>query len=387
VNDQRSPTDVVIVGGGAIGLAVGWRAAERGLAVVVLDRAQPGEGTSRVAAGMIAPIAEAAPKEPGLLALASESARLYPAFVQALLATGAPDPGYLDSGTMLVARDPDEAAALERELAFRQSLALPVRRLRGSEARALEPALAPTLRLALEIPDDHAIDPRALVGALVHALAAAGGELRGGAEVIELICDGDHVRGVRLAGGEVLEADQIVIAAGPWSAQLPGLPEAARIRLRPVKGQVLALRDPNGPGLLGRVIRMQPGYLVPRGDGRYALGATVEERGFDTTVTAGGVFELLRDAIELVPGVGEFVIEELMAGTRPGTPDNAPVIGPGAVGGLHWATGHYRHGILLAPVTAELVAAALAGEQLPALAEPFHPARFAPVASAGTAGR
>jgi glycine oxidase len=307
--------------------------------------------------------------------------------VEALLATGAPDPGYLDSGTLLVARDPDEAAALERELVFRQSLGLPVRRLRGSEARALEPALAPTLRLALEIPDDHAIDPRGLVRALVHALGAAGGELQPHAEVTELVCDGGRVCGVRLAGGELLEADQVVVAAGPWSAQLPGLPEAARIRLRPVKGQVLALRDPGGPGLVQRVIRMQPGYLVPRGDGRYALGATVEERGFDTTVTAGGVFELLRDAIELVPGVAEFVIEELMAGTRPGTPDNAPIIGPGVLDGLHWATGHYRHGILLAPVTAELVAGVLAGEPLPALAKPFDPARFAPIASAAAGAR
>ena len=387
MNDRRSPTDVVIVGGGAIGLAVGWRAARRGLRVVVLDRAVPGEGTSRVAAGMIAPIAEAAPKEPALLALASQSARDYPAFIDELRATGAPDPGYRRCGTLLVARDPDEAAALERELAFRRSLELPVRRLRGSEARALEPALAPTLRLGLEIPDDHAIDPRALVRALAHALVSAGGELRAHREVAELVCDGDRIRGVRLAGGELIEAEQVVIAAGPWSAGIPGLPEAARVPLRPVKGQILGLRDPSGPGLLERVIRMQPGYLVPRGDGRYVLGATVEERGFDTTVTAGAVFELLRDAIELVPGVGEFVVEELMAGIRPGTPDNAPVIGPGLLDGLHWATGHYRHGILLATVTAELVAGALAGEPLPALAEPFDPARFAPIQSAGARGR
>ena len=127
--------------------------------------------------------------------------------------------------------------------------------------------------------------------------------------------------------------------------------------LRPVKGQILRLHDPAGPGLLTRVLRMSPGYVVPRGDGRYVLGATMEERGFDTTVTAGAVFELLRDAIELVPGIAELVIDELIAGLRPATPDNAPAIGPGALDGLHWATGHYRHGILLAPITAELLAA------------------------------
>jgi glycine oxidase len=383
VSDQRPSPDVVVVGGGAVGLAVGWRTARRGLRVVVLDRSIPGGATSRVAAGMIAPIAEAAPTEPAMLALASESARRYPAFVAELLATGAPDPGYLHCGTLLVARDADEAAALDRELAFRRSLELPVRRLRMSEARALEPALAPTLRLGLEIPDDHAIDPRALVRALAHALVHDGGELRPHTGVTELVCASDRVRGVRLATGELLEAEHVVVAAGPWSGALEGLPEAARVPLRPVKGQILGLRDPNGPGLLERVIRMQPGYLVPRGDGRYVLGATVEERGFDTTVTAGGVFELLRDAIELVPGVGEFAVEELMAGIRPGTPDNAPVIGAGVLGGLHWATGHYRHGILLAPITGELIAAGLDGETLPALAEPFAPSRFAAVAGVG----
>lgn len=379
MSDQRPPTDVVIVGGGVIGLAIGWRAQRRGLRTVVIDRATSGEATSRVAAGMIAPIAEAAPKEPAVLALSTESARRYPEFVRELMEEGGPDPGYRRCGTLLVARDLDEAAALERELAFRQSLGLPVRRLRPSEARSLEPALAPTLRLGLEIPDDHAIDPRALVQALAEAFDRAGGVRRQHSEVTALVCDQNRVHGVALADGTVIDAEQIVVAAGPWSGEVRGLPKAARVPLRPVKGQSLALRDPNGPGLLERVIRMQPGYLVPRGDGRYVLGATMEERGFDSTVTAGGVFELLRDAIELVPGVSEFVVEELMVGTRPGTPDNAPIIGAGVLRGLHWATGHYRHGILLAPITADLIAGALAGEPLPELAAPFDPTRFAPL--------
>ena len=383
MTEPRSSTDVVIVGGGVIGLAIGWRLQRRGLRAIVVDRAVSlGEATSRVAAGMIAPIAEAAPKEPAVLALSRASAQLYPSFVEELIAEGGIDPGYRRCGTLLVARDADEAAALDREHAFRRSLDLPVARLRASEARALEPALAPTLRLALEIPDDHAIDPRALARALSQAFARAGGEAWLRSEVGEVICDDDRVRGVRLVGGGEIEADHVVVAAGPWSGEVPGLPEPARVPMRPVKGQSLGLRDPAGPGLLQRVIRMQPGYIVPRGDGRYVLGATMEERGFDTTVTAGAVFELLRDAIELVPGVGEWVIEELMAGTRPGTPDNAPIIGRGVLEGLYWATGHYRHGILLTPLTAELVAAGLAGEAVPELALPCDPTRFAPVARA-----
>jgi glycine oxidase len=189
--------------------------------------------------------------------------------------------------------------------------------------------------------------------------------------------------GVRLATGDRIEADQIVIAAGVWSSSIPGIPPDARVPLRPVKGQTLRMHDPGGPGLLTRVLRMSPGYVVPRGDGRYVLGATMEERGFDTTITAGAIFEQLRDAIELVPGIGEWVIDGLVAGLRPGTPDNAPVLGPGALEGLQWATGHYRHGILLAPVTADALAATLAGEALPEVSAPFGAQRFAGVAVGG----
>jgi glycine oxidase len=374
--------DVVIVGGGVIGLVVGWRAAQRGLRVTLLERGEPGAGTSRVAAGMIAPIAEAAPREQALLALAIRSAHQYPSFVAELRDATGVDPGYLHCGTLFVARDADEAEALKREQAMRESLGLRVRRVPASEARRMEPALAPSLRAALEFADDRAIDPRRLTAALVAAFTNAGGWLRAGAEVAELLAGEDGVHGVRLADGELIRAAQVVVAAGPWSAQLPGLPARARIPIRPVKGQLLRLRDPSGPGLLTRVLRMQPGYLVPRGDGRYVLGASVEERGFDTTVTVGPVFELLRDTIELLPGLGELVIEELLAGIRPGTPDNKPLLGPGAVPGLHWATGHYRHGILLAPVTAEILADALTGQAPSELARECAPTRFGPVAVA-----
>jgi glycine oxidase len=375
---HKSP-DVVIIGAGVIGLAVAWRAAQRGLRVAVLERGEPGCAASYVAAGMIAPISEARTIEQPSLTLGLASARAYPGFVQELGQATGDDPGYLACGTIAAARDQDDAAALDRELAMRQGLGLPVRRLLATEARRLEPGLAPVLRLALEVPDDHAIDPRRLTATLARAVARAGVELRTGANVAEVTITSGRVAGVRLASGERLVADQVVVASGAWSGALGGIPDHARVPIRPVKGQIMRLRDPAGPGLLSRALRIQgSGYVVPRGDGRYVLGATMEERGFDTTVTAGPLFELLRDAIELLPGLSELVIDELIAGLRPSTPDNAPAIGPAVIPGLHWATGHHRHGILLAPITAEIMAGVLAGDTPHAeLAAPFAPARFA----------
>ena len=344
--------------------------------MVVVERDTPGGASSWVAAGMLAPITEASPAERPLLQLGLASAGAYPSFVDELRRVSGIDPGYSRCGTLVVARDGDEAEALDRELQLRRALGLPVVRLRASQARRLEPALAPSIRLALEIEDDRAIDPRQLTVALVEALRREGGELRAGAEVSELSVSEGQARGVLLPGGELLRAEQVVVAAGVWSGLLGGIPDGARVPIHPVKGQILRMRDPAGPGLLSRVLRMEGGYLVPRGDGRYVLGATSEERGFDTAVTGGAVFELLRDALELVPGVAELVIEELAAGLRPGTPDNAPVIGPGVVPGLHWATGHYRNGILLTPITAEIVVAGLLGDRPHELAAPFAPSRF-----------
>jgi glycine oxidase len=375
--EQQHSPDVLVIGAGVIGLAIGWEASRSGLRTQVLDRAEPGSGTTGVAAGMLAPVSEAAFGERALLDLNLASAALYPSWIEELTeASGGIDPGYLRCGSLLVAHDRDQAEALERERAFREEEGLRVSRLLPTRAREREPALAPGVRLALEAPDDHAIDPRALVGALSAAIGRAGGDLRPGVEVRELLRDGDRVGGVRVAGDERLPAGSVVVAAGCWSVDLDGLPDEARPPVRPVKGQLLRLRDPAGPGLLRSVVRSEEAYLVPRGDGRYVLGATVEERGFDTTVTAGATFELLREAIEMVPGVTELEVEAALAGLRPGTPDNAPIIGSAALEGLLWATGHYRHGVLQAPVTAQAIVAELTGEQAPAAAAPFTPARF-----------
>jgi len=345
---SASAFDVAVIGGGVIGLSVAWRARARGLSVVVFDRAELGGGTTRVAAGMLAPVSEADAQERALLTLGLESARMLRAFADELRDVTNLDVGLRTEGTLAVARDADEKAALERELDLRDRLGLRAHRLLASAARALEPALAPSIRLAAEFPDDHSVDPRAVTAALVAACDRAGVALRPGTEVTSI---------------DKLDAEQVVIAAGPWSAGLVPLP------VRPVKGQTIRLR---GTELLQRTLRFEGGYLVPRADGRIILGATVEERGFDTAITALAVHDLLRDAAELVPGVLECEVEELVAGLRPGTPDNAPLIGR-VDDRVVVATGHHRNGILLAPVTARLVAAELAGE---AEDHVFSPHRF-----------
>jgi glycine oxidase len=197
--------------------------------------------------------------------------------------------------------------------------------------------------------------------------------------VTGLLSDDLQVRGVALQGGERVPAEHVVVAAGAWTGGLEGIPAQAMIPVHPVKGQVLRLHDPAGQGLLTRVIRTGSSYLVPRGDGRYVLGATMEERGFDTTVTAGAMFELLRDAAEVVPGISELVVDELIAGLRPATPDALPAIGAGALPGLHWAVGHFRNGILLAPVTAQIVLAEILGEEPPDVAGPVAASRWHPI--------
>lgn len=363
---QGESLDVAIVGGGVIGLSVAWHAARRGLRVCVLERGTLAAEASHVAAGMLAPVTEAEFGEDDLLRLTLAAAERWPAWAAELGRASGRDPELRRCGTLMVARDADEAEALERLLEFRRALGLDVERLRPSAARRLEPALAPTVRLAAYVQSDHAVDPRALCEALAEAARRAGASIRTGAEVERV-----HRDAVELADGERVEAAEVVIAAGAWSGGLADMP------VRPVKGQLLRLRDPGGPGLAERVIRMETAYLVPRGDGRYVLGATVEERGFDRAITALALHDLLRDAAEVLPGILELEVEEALAGLRPGTPDNAPLLGRLSSEGPILATGHHRNGILLAPVTGEIVAGLLAGEELPQLAAPFTPARFA----------
>lgn len=316
-------TDVLIVGGGIVGLAVAHRARQRGLDALVLDAGET--PAAHVAAGMLAPVTEAEFGDDVSLAL--ESAERYPAWAAELGVE------LREAGTLVVARDADDAGTLDRLHAFRTQLGLAAERLLPSAARRLEPALAPTVRLALHVPTDRSVDPRALLDALRARVTVKRAR-------VTAISDG----AVTTDDG-VLRAPEIVLAAGAWSGAL-GAP------VRPVKGQILRLRG--DAGLVDRTVRTVDGYLVPRGDGRYVLGATVEDRGWDPHPTAGGVYEILRDMSEVVPGVLELDVEELSVGFRPATPDNEPLI-ERREDGVIVATGHWRNGILLAPATADHV--------------------------------
>ncbi|MCX5213416.1 glycine oxidase ThiO [Kitasatospora sp. NBC_00240] len=381
-------TDVLVVGGGIIGLAVAWRARQRGLGVVVVDPA-PGGGAAQVAAGMLAPVTELQYGEEPLLKLGMASNERYPAFATELEEASGLSTGYRACGTLAVALDSDDREELRELHAFHGRLGLDSAWLTGRECRKLEPMLAPGVRGGLHVTDDHQVDGRRLAAALVAACERAGVLLHR-AEVAELLVTGGRATGARLSTGGLLGAGQVVLAAGPRSHLLPGLPEGVLPAVRPVKGQILRLRVPEAyrPFLsrnVRAVVRGQHLYLVPREDGELVIGATSEEQGYDTTVTAGGVYELLRDAHDLVPGITELPLVETSAGLRPGSPDNAPLLGPTALPGLVAATGHYRNGVLLTPVTGDLLAEYLATGVTPELAAPFSPGRFAAGPSAAGA--
>jgi len=369
---DRGTYDVVVVGGGAIGLCCAWRLAQAGAKTVVLDRAEPPAGATRVAAGMLAPIGELAFGEPELLRMTIAAAEVYPAFVAELEAATGLDSGYARHGALHVALDRDEASELRRVHDLQRSLGLGAEWLPPRRCRELEPGLTPSFNGGVHAPDEAAIDPRLMTAALLAALAREGVEVRGGTEVVAPILDGERLEGVRTAAGEELRAGHVVLATGAWAGAESWLPEAARPPVRPVKGEILELRSPDGAAPCERIVASERVYLVPRPDGRLIVGATTEERGFDATVTAGGVHELLREAYRLLPDIAEMELIEAMAGLRPGTPDNLPLIGHGDLDGLILACGHYRNGILLAPLTGEAVAGVVAGKPLP---EPLAPAQ------------
>lgn len=372
--------DVVVIGAGVIGLSIAWQAARRGLRTVVVDPA-PGRGASHASAGMLGPVMELRHGEQELLQLSLASAQRYPSFVAELEEQAGQPAGYRPCGTLAVALDPDDRAFLAELHAYQSSLALASEWLTAQECLTLEPALVPAIQGGLRVDGDHQVDNRMLVRALITACERSGVELLRQA-VAELVVEGGGAAGVRLADRTDLRAPSTVLAAGCWSGTLAGLPPEVAPPVRPVKGQILRLQMPDGGApFLSRtvrgVIRGSSLYLVPRTHGELVIGATVEEMGYDTRVTAGGVYQLLRDARELVPGIAELPLVETLAGLRPGSPDGAPMIGPSALPGLVVATGHYRHGVLLAPATADAVAETLATGAVPAAVRPFSPQRFA----------
>ena len=347
--------------------------------MLVVDRADAaGAGTSNVAAGMLAPVTEADFGEEGPLRVNMLARERWPAFAAELEeVTGLPT-GHRDSGALVVAADRDDAESLHRLHDFQRALGLGSEWLTPSRCRALEPGLSPRIAGGILAPQDGSADPRATV----RALARAAEEVELGVDVEAIEHEGGAVSGVRTSAGTI-GCDRVVIAAGPWSAALAPLGEGPPVR--PVKGQIIELRTRGAmANPFERVLRTPRCYLVSRGDGRVVLGATVEEQGFDTAVTADGVFRLLEAAWEVLPEVGELELVRARAGLRPGTPDNAPVVGPGELDGLIWATGHWRNGVLLAPLTGDAVAALLAGDALPSELEALSPRRFAPRAAAAS---
>ena len=371
----HSASRVAIIGGGAIGLSIGWRLAQAGCRVDLFDRGEAGHGASWAAAGMLAAGIEAEPGEAALTNLNRRSQALWPGFAAELEAASGVPIGLRREGTLWVALTRDDAAQLRFQFDFQRGIGIVLHWLSGAQAREREPHLHPNAPAAVFSPDDHQVDNRRLVRALALAFVRAGGRLHERTEVTGFDLVGGRVAGV-LTAERSSAADTVVLAAGAWSPDLPGLPEAARPPVRPVKGQMLALAmDPAAP-LLRHVIWTQRAYLVPRTDGRLIVGATTEERGFDARLTAGGMLALLDGAWRTVPGVEELEIVESWAGFRPGSRDDAPVLGESGVAGLVLATGHHRNGILLTPVTAEAMSRTiLTGVSDPVIAD-FSRARF-----------
>ncbi|MEU6643114.1 glycine oxidase ThiO [Saccharomonospora sp. NPDC046836] len=359
---------VAVIGAGVIGLAVAWRLAAAGHAVTVFDPNPARGGASWVAGGMLAPVTEAWPGDEAVLELGEESLRRWPAFAAELSAAGA-DPGLSRAGTIVAAFDRADAEQLEIHAGYLRELGREASFVTGRELRRAEAGLAGAVRGGLLVPGDLAVDNRRLLNALVGAARRHGAEFVR-EEVVELAPGSVHT------AGAVHRADAVVLAAGAWSAGLA--PELAGA-VRPLKGEILRLRArrttlPPPHRTVRAVVEGRPVYLVPRQDGELVLGATQYEAGFDTTVTARGVRELLEGAERIFPAIAEYELTETAAGLRAASADNLPYLGELA-DGLFAATGHHRNGLLLAPVTADAVLAWLAGAPPPPGVAAAHPSR------------
>jgi glycine oxidase len=369
-------TDVIIIGAGVIGLGVAWRLAQGGARVSVFDRATAGSGASHAAAGMLAVCGEAEPGEQDLVTLGRLSQSLWPEFAAELEAASDLSVDLRREGTLIVAVTAAEQARIAHHLAFQKSLGLPVEWISAGEARRREPHLTSSIAGAVLSPQDHQVDNRKLAAALKLAARSAGADIREHCAVAALLLENHRVAGIALADGTHIRGDVVVLAAGARSRAIEGLPSELRPPVRPVKGQMIALQMDGKAPLISHVVRAHNVYMVPRRDGRLIVGATTEEKGFDTELTAGGVLALLEAAWRLVPTIEELPIAEMWVGHRPGSRDDAPILGRAPVDGLIYATGHHRNGILLTPVTANLIARlVLEGVTDPALT-PFGLERF-----------
>ena len=371
---------ILIIGGGVIGLGIGWQLAKAGAAVTIYERGQAGRGASWAAAGMLGPIAEAHIDELDLLKLSNQSLARYPEWVDELETETEMSIGYRAEGTLIIGIEPEDAYQLQHAYDLQQDLGLNVEWLSGQEARKIEGALSPYVTAAIRCETDHQVDNRLMAQALQRAYQGRGGVLHQNSTVERIVIENGTVTGVQTRDG-FQGADVCILAAGCWSGQISGLPDTIIPPVRPVKGQMLALQMRKG-FMIKNVIRTvkarypMPVYLVPRTDGRLIVGATTEELGFDTDLTVGGIYELLHGACEAVPDIYDLPLIETWTGLRPGSTDNAPILGKTPVENLIYATGHYRNGILLTPITAyEISKLILTGETSETIA-PFQLDRF-----------
>ena len=378
---RSTPThsSIAIIGAGVIGLSIAWRLAQRGAKVAVFERDAAGRGASHAAAGMLAACAEVEPGEERLFTLNRASQSLWPDFAAELEQASGQSVDLRRDGTLVVALTADDRARLLHHLEFQHRLGLTPEWLNATQAKRREPHLNPNLTGAVFSPQDHQVDNRKVVVALRIAAERAGVELHEHAPVERIALEGGGARGVIVAG-TTHRADVVVLAAGAWSRGIEGL--SARPPVRPVKGQMLGLRMDARAPLLRHVVWAPGVYLVPRHDGRLLVGATVEEKGFDPHLTAGAQLALLQAAWRALPGIEELPIVESWVGFRPGSRDDAPILGRGPVPGVIFATGHHRNGILLTPVTAEAIATLILQDRVDPLIAPFAVDRFAPAAAA-----
>jgi glycine oxidase len=365
-----------------IGLGIAWRLAERAT-VEVFDRGAAGFGASHAAAGMLAACCEAEPGEEDLVALGRESQARWPGFAEELSRAGGIDVELRREGTLVLALTADDQAQIGHHLEFQQQkLGLPLQWLSAAETRGREPHLAGKLAGAVFSPEDHQVDNRKLAQALRMAAEQAGVTIHEHRPVKEIAVRGGRATGVMPADGTAVPADIVVLAAGAWSRGIAGLPPDRRPPVRPVKGQMLALQMDAAAPLLNHVLWAPGAYLVPRRDGRLIVGGTVEEKGFDETITAGGLLTLLEAAWRAVPAIEELPVAEIWVGHRPGSRDDAPILGRGPLDGLFYATGHHRNGILLTPVTADAMARLILDDVLDPAIRPFGLERFLPARAA-----
>ncbi|WP_375466334.1 glycine oxidase ThiO [uncultured Methylobacterium sp.] len=367
--------DVAIVGAGVIGLAIAWRVAQAGRSVAVIERGAIGSGASLAATGMLAPAAEHEPGSDPLLPLALDSLRRWPGFRDELQAASGLDIDYRADGTLVLALGRDEVERLRFRHDLQRRSGLTAEWITGTEVRRREPALRPSVTAGVFCPLDHQVDPRLVMAALVRACRAAGVALVENSPVTGLDRTGGRVSGLRTAEGAIA-AETVILAAGAWSGEGGLLPESLALPVRPLKGQSLALRTTRQTGTLTHMVWTEQVHMAPKGDGHLIVGATVEERGFQAGVTAGGLYALLEGARRVLPGIEEMEVEAVWSGFRPTSDDDAPILGAIAPG-LVAATGHHRNGYLLAPVTADAIAALVTTGAMPAVARDFSRSRFA----------